>query len=164
MDLMVELPLHDSAGNTLVGFRLAAETELTGLDGRIPLPASLIVVTLTGWVLMVFDRWRRQWELPGGILEPGESPRQAAVRELAEETGILATDLDFAAVAEFTLRRPTRREYLAVYRTALQDEPRLIVNEEVSDFQWWDPGSPPSDGMSPLDAEIAGRVMAPSVR
>ncbi len=164
MGVMVALPLHDSLGNALVGFRLAAETEPAGLDSRIPLPASLIVVTLTGCVLMVFDRWRRQWELPGGMLAPGESARQAAVRELAEETGISGTDVDLAAVAEFALRRPTRREYAAIYWTVLQGEPQLIVNDEVSDFHWWDPGSPPSDGMSPIDAEIARRVMARSAQ
>jgi 8-oxo-dGTP pyrophosphatase MutT (NUDIX family) len=27
------------------------------------------------------------WELPGGVVEPGEEPVAAAVRELAEETG-----------------------------------------------------------------------------
>lgn len=64
--------------------------------------------------------------------------------------------------AEFALRRPTRQEYAAIYRTALQDEPQLIVNDEVSGFHWWDPGSPPSDGMSPIDTEIARRVMARS--
>jgi 8-oxo-dGDP phosphatase len=31
------------------------------------------------------DEWG--WELPGGILDPGESPAEAAVREVEEETG-----------------------------------------------------------------------------
>jgi 8-oxo-dGTP diphosphatase len=136
---MVELPLHDAAGNALVDFRFAAESELAVLDDRIPMPMSLIVVTFAGRVLMVFDRWRMQWELPGGTLAPGETARQAAVRELAEETGISTTDLDFTAVVEFTLQWPTRREYGAVYRTALQVEPQLVVNDEISDFRWWDP-------------------------
>ncbi len=31
------------------------------------------------------------WELPGGKIEPGESAERAALREVAEETGIVAT-------------------------------------------------------------------------
>lgn len=156
---MVTLPLHDGVGNALVDFRFAAESDLAVLDDRIPMPASLIVVTLAGRVLMVHDRWRKQWELPGGMLEPGETARQAAVRELAEETGISATDLGFAAVVEFAPRRPTRREYAAVYRTDLQVKPQLVVNDEVSDFHWWDLCSPLVVDMSPLDAEIGKRVI-----
>lgn len=31
-----------------------------------------------------------QWDIPGGTVEPGETPAQAAVRECAEETGLVA--------------------------------------------------------------------------
>lgn len=35
----------------------------------------------------------RIWEVPAGTLEPGESPRECAVRELREETGLEAGSL-----------------------------------------------------------------------
>lgn len=41
-------------------------------------------------VLLVHHRIRG-WVPPGGTVEPGEVPRQAAIRELKEETGISAT-------------------------------------------------------------------------
>jgi 8-oxo-dGTP diphosphatase len=155
---MAELPLGDRFGNHLLSIRFADEVELGVVEDPAATPASLAVAVCAGEVLMVLDRRRRQWELPGGMREGGESARTAAARELAEETGIFAADLSFAAVAEFSLARPERREFAAVYRTILAARPQLIINEEVLDFRWWDPRSPLQSDMSPLDAEIALRV------
>ena len=41
-----------------------------------------------GRVLLLETSYKEDWELPGGVVEPGESPRVGAVREIAEELGI----------------------------------------------------------------------------
>jgi 8-oxo-dGTP diphosphatase len=43
-----------------------------------------------GRVLLVHHTYGRlNWELPGGLVEPGESPDEGATRELHEETGLV---------------------------------------------------------------------------
>jgi 8-oxo-dGTP pyrophosphatase MutT (NUDIX family) len=155
---MAPFPIHDRAGNALIGFRAGVEDELVRPVERLAMPASLVVVIHADAVLMMFDSWRKQWELPGGTREHEETARQAAVRELHEETGIQAVDLTFVAVAEFDLVAPERRELLAIYRLHLQAVPALTVNDEALDFRWWSPAAPVDSDMSPLDAEIARRV------
>ena len=156
--LVAELPLFDQAGNALVSFRF--QDRLAA--GALPTPLSLVVVIFRREVLLVFDRWREQWELPGGMREVGEDALRTAVRELGEETGIRSADLDLVAVAEFDVRRPDRREYAAIYRATLSEPPKLIVNDEVSDFLWWNPLSAVPDMASPLDTEIARRLQPPT--
>ncbi|MFF1838956.1 NUDIX domain-containing protein [Streptomyces sp. NPDC058231] len=39
-------------------------------------------------VLLVDPTYKPGWEFPGGVVEPGEAPAQAGIREVAEEIGI----------------------------------------------------------------------------
>jgi len=60
-------------------------------DSTLPIPAVGVVVWRGGEVLLVRRRKpprRGQWSLPGGRQEPGETIREAAAREVREETGL----------------------------------------------------------------------------
>ncbi|MCB9137360.1 MAG: NUDIX hydrolase [Caldilineaceae bacterium] len=39
-------------------------------------------------VLLVNPTYKPEWEMPGGIVEENESPRQACIREIKEELGL----------------------------------------------------------------------------
>jgi A/G-specific adenine glycosylase len=60
------------------------------------------------------DIWGGLWEFPGGRLEKGESPQQAAVREIGEETGWQAPKLvPFQSVVHhYTRYRVTLHSFL----------------------------------------------------
>jgi 8-oxo-dGTP pyrophosphatase MutT (NUDIX family) len=61
------------------------------------LSAAAVVVNDQDEILLVRSP-RRGWEMPGGQVERGETPYEAALREVLEESGIEVTILGFAGV------------------------------------------------------------------
>lgn len=88
-----------------------------------PLPAVLAAVVQDGRLLLVQREKEdipRKWGLPGGLIELGESPAQAAERELFEETGITARAgrlIDQFDVIEADCQGRIRLHYLALVVT-----------------------------------------------
>ncbi|MDR8415079.1 NUDIX domain-containing protein [Nonomuraea sp. 3-1Str] len=58
--------------------------------------ADAVVTSIDGqgrrWLVMVERGDGHGWALPGGTVDPGEDPADAAIRELAEETGLDLAD------------------------------------------------------------------------
>jgi diadenosine tetraphosphate (Ap4A) HIT family hydrolase len=50
--------------------------------------AGVLFTDADGRVLLVRPTYKGHWEIPGGMVEAGESPHEAAAREVAEELGI----------------------------------------------------------------------------
>lgn len=51
--------------------------------------AGALFLDAEGRLLLVNPTYKPQWEIPGGIVELDESPRQACIREVQEEVGLL---------------------------------------------------------------------------
>lgn len=50
--------------------------------------AGALIRNEAGDVLLVKPTYKAGWEIPGGYVEPGESPRAACIREIREELGV----------------------------------------------------------------------------
>ena len=64
---------------------------------RIAVPTFAVVIARSaGGAVLVFNRFRKVWELPGGLIDPGESPGEAVRRELLEEAECTRAGLPLA--------------------------------------------------------------------
>lgn len=152
----------------------------------VPLPGyDLPIIERSVVRLVVLDAWDRLllfhtrdpcqpgsgtwWELPGGGIEPGETYRDAAVRELHEETGIVAAHSQVGPStwrrrASFRHRQARRLqdEMIATVRLAVPgpgiDESQRLnyEKEDYFGYRWW----PVAEVLSSSQRFYPGRLPA----
>ena len=104
--------------------------------------AVLVRETDSRWLTLMLRAYRN-WDFPKGICETGETPLQAAMREVGEETGI--TDLNFDWGKRFTDTGPYNQGKVARYFLARTDEEEVemgispeLGRPEHHEYQWID--------------------------
>jgi ADP-ribose pyrophosphatase YjhB (NUDIX family) len=76
------------------------------------------------------------WIAPGGKIEPGESPYQCAIRELAEETGLYAKNPRLRGIVTETSPRPDWQWMIFIYVVTCFSG-TLISDEREGRLIWW---------------------------
>jgi 8-oxo-dGTP pyrophosphatase MutT (NUDIX family) len=83
-------------------------------------------------------RGRMRWSLPKGHLEPGETAEQAAVREVAEETGIRGRVIAPLGSIDFSFMADDHRVHKTVHHFLLLAEGGELSRDdpEVASVAW----------------------------
>ncbi|BCL32634.1 NUDIX domain-containing protein [Streptomyces aurantiacus] len=111
--LTVDAHLVDNS--TLTPYETAVRVAEAVSDGSVPVcdivqtpeptsetvAAGVLLFDEQDRVLLVDPTYKAGWEFPGGVVESGEAPARAGIREVAEETGIRLADVPHLLVVDW---------------------------------------------------------------
>ncbi|MBX3081992.1 MAG: NUDIX hydrolase [Anaerolineae bacterium] len=148
-------------GDELVEFHPMLELPVPAGRFSVPLTFACVVVKHQDAVLYVYNVFHNEWQLPAGNLEAGETPQQAAVRELFEESGQVAPSLTYAGVVLLHLARSNQFELGALYTGTLETLQPFAANTETDRLMFWTPAQPISEYINEIGIKLAELVATP---
>lgn len=106
------------------------------LPKRLAAASAICLHPTSGELLCVFDNFKQQWTLPGGVVDKHESPQEGAVRECREEAGVDVTATGIAGV--FSHNDPDRLHFLYFCNAVGEDidAPVTAHPHEIDEVAW----------------------------
>jgi len=114
---------------------------------------AVVLASSANGVVLVFNRYRKVWELPGGLIDSGESASGAAVRELAEEAGCTARNVAWLGLVEAA---DTATHFVAVFACDVDAVPESFSSDEIERITLCSPGRRPRP-LGECDAALLNR-------
>ena len=84
-----------------------------------------------------FPPMQGAWALPGGFVDRGERPENAAVRELKEETGLMGRAPNLLMVMGDPSRDPRKHIVSIVYEIQVNDDAEPKAGDDAADAKFW---------------------------
>jgi 8-oxo-dGTP diphosphatase len=103
-------------------------------------PASSAIIERDGRYLLVLRRnppAADMYAFPGGRGEPGETPAQTALRELTEETGIVAREPRLFATYDLKSNSTSSHYFLSVFRVEADLGAVAVAADDAVEIGWF---------------------------
>jgi len=81
--------------------------------------AALILENSAEQVLVVKANYKPYWTFPGGIIDPNETPKEAAVREAYEEVGLKIPINELSFIAVIDRKSSVAQTYQFIFKATL---------------------------------------------
>lgn len=86
--------------------------------------------------LLIKNKRSAHWGFPKGHIEPGETKKETAMREVLEETGIHINIIDgFESVSKYKIRDRIDKK-VSIFVGTTKDTSTVIQQEEIEDYIW----------------------------
>jgi 8-oxo-dGTP diphosphatase len=110
--------------------------------------AGCLLFDIQGRLLLLQQRRALEWDLPGGIVEENESPRQCCLREVMEEIS-LEIELGALLIVEYVSARPEKTEGVVFLfnggsLTQSQIDQISLQADEIAGFRFFHPDQLPA--------------------
>jgi ADP-ribose pyrophosphatase YjhB (NUDIX family) len=129
-----------------------------------PEPASSAILEREGRYLLVRRAnppWADMYAFPGGRAEPGETPAETALRELAEETGIRGRNPLPFETYDLPAKEPGGRHFLlSVFTVEADPDTVAVACDDAAGLGWFTPAEifalPVPDSVRDCVAKLQG--------
>lgn len=146
-------------------------TEVAELMAKHLIPRSCGVLVMrekkkTSAIEFLLMRHKDRWDLPKGHVDPGETDHECALRELWEETGIAANDIEIDANFSWQTRYNVKWDGKPIEKTLIIFLGKLTTSVKIkltehAGYQWF-PWNPPhaiqQQTIDPLLAAVANHL------
>lgn len=133
--------LSNRTGDVLIEFHPDAVLEAASTLFTVPPVFAMVIPVCQEKILFVYNNWRKEWEVPAGHIDEGETPHQAALRELDEESGQVIAEATYIGLCLIRTAKQ-RLEPGVLFTCELATLQPFKANAETSDWMLWDLASP----------------------
>ncbi|MGL4744746.1 MAG: NUDIX domain-containing protein [Dermatophilaceae bacterium] len=133
------------------------------LNARLPKKRNIAQGLLrnpVGEMLLCELRYKPEWDLPGGVVDPGESPATCVEREVEEELGVTVRASRLVAVNWLPPWRGWDDAHLFLFDCGTHDgvlDPARFLRREIAGAHWV-PDAAAAQHVAPYTARMLGSV------